>query len=147
MQWFYLSGGSTFTENFKFKVFDNIIELNTESETWETVAKLRNPRGGHGSSIVRIEDYRNYVLDCKTNTGAPAPAPTATPAPIATPAPTTVNPTGPGVPSNAEFCDKDQGHTMCKYTVSVQHQINRVLSHYMCKYAAVSIYVSCTFET
>ena len=24
------------------------------------------------------------------------------------------------VPSNAEFCDKDPGHTMCKYPVSVQ---------------------------
>ena len=64
----YLSGGSTFTDDFKTKVFDNIIKLNTESETWETVAKLRNPRGGHGSSLVRVEDYRNYVLDCKSTT-------------------------------------------------------------------------------
>ena len=127
MQLFYHSGGSTFTDDFKTKVFDNIIELNTESETWETVAKLRNPRGGHGSSIVRVEDYRNYVLDCKsttntTNTAAPTTAPTTSEAPITTAAPTTAtaNPTTSGVPSNAEFCDKDQEHTMCKYAVSVQ---------------------------
>ena len=113
----YLSGGSTFTDDFKTKVFDNIIKLNTESETWETVAKLRNPRGGHGISIVRVEDYRNYVLDCKsttntTNTAAPTTTPTTTAAP------TTANPTTTGVPSNAQFCEKDQEHTMCKYTVS-----------------------------
>ena len=36
-------------------------------------------------------------------------------APPTTAAPTTAAPV---IPSNAEYCAKDQGHTMCKYIVS-----------------------------
>ena len=56
------------TDDWKYKFFDNIIEFQTVSETWETVAKLRNPRGGHGSSVVRVEDFRDHVIDCKSTT-------------------------------------------------------------------------------
>ena len=40
------------------------MEFQTDSETWETVAKLRNPRGGHGSSVVKVDDFRDHVVDC-----------------------------------------------------------------------------------
>ena len=40
------------------------MEFQTDSETWETVARLRNPRGGHGSSVVRVEDFNDHVIDC-----------------------------------------------------------------------------------
>ena len=44
------------------------MEFSTVSETWETVAKLRNTRIGHGASVVSVDDYRNYVIDCKPTT-------------------------------------------------------------------------------
>ena len=44
------------------------MEYSTVSETWETVAKLRNTRSGHGASVVSVDDYRNYVIDCKPTT-------------------------------------------------------------------------------
>ena len=48
------------------------MEFQTDSETWETVARLRNPRGGHGSSVVRVEDFRDHVIDCKSTTTSTA---------------------------------------------------------------------------
>ena len=42
------------------------MEFQSESETWETVARLAKPRRGHGSSVVRFEDFKDHVIDCKS---------------------------------------------------------------------------------
>mgnify|MGYP001218501463 CR=1 FL=1 len=67
---FIISGGSTFLGDHKYKTYDNIIEFQTDSETWESVSTLRNPRGGHGSSIVKVEDFKDHVIDCNSTTAS-----------------------------------------------------------------------------
>ena len=69
---FIISGGSTFTEDSKYKTIENMMEFQTDSETWETVAKLRNPRGGHGSSVVKVDNFKDYFIDCKSTTTSTA---------------------------------------------------------------------------